>query len=99
MFGAMAWFVFSVPGWLSNRKVEILRCEDITKAMLLPDEELFAAGGLIQCLFFKKHWPMEPHNAYSVGRRAGKQPAQLYQLLLGHQEVRYDREPQNRTHA
>lgn len=35
---------------------------------LLPDEELFAPGGLIRCLFFKNHWHVEPHNAFSVGR-------------------------------
>lgn len=57
-------------------------------AIVLPDEKSSAPGELTQCLFFKTHWPVELHNAYSV--RTGKQPAQLGQLLPLDQAVKYD---------
>lgn len=42
-------------------------------------EELFAPD---RWLFFKNHWPMEPHNADSVGKRSGKQPRPIMQAFM-----------------
>lgn len=44
----------------------------------------------VQCLFFKNHWPVKPHNIYSVGRRMESNQPGCANFLPVHQVIRYE---------